>query len=168
MAHYGNRGMTLEALVELTCKSYAVKGIANIQKIATPVKVLKTYPDGHIYGYWDKKSTVDFVGTVKDGRYVCFDAKETTTGNLPLKNIKDHQLKHLKNTYHLGGMAFLVIWFREKEKCYALGYEYIEKFMNEETRKSIPISYCEKYGKEIEIGTNYAIDFLNVGGKKYE
>ena len=40
--------------------------------------------------YFDKKSTVDYIGVVQ-GIPVCFDAKECRTDSFPLQNIHGHQ-----------------------------------------------------------------------------
>ena len=159
----GNRGMILEGLVEHTNKQYALKGIAQIQKVATPIKVIRNMPGGKMMACWDRKSTVDFVGCTHEGNYICFDAKETQVKNLPLKNIKDHQMKHLKNTHELGGMAFLIVWFRKEEKCFLLPYEALERFINDSDSKSIPLKYFEKEAKKIQFGENgYVLNYLCV------
>ena len=64
----GNRGMLLEQEVELTNKQYAIKGIAQVQKVATPIKVIKKMPGGKLMACWDRKRTVDFIGCLADGR----------------------------------------------------------------------------------------------------
>lgn len=157
----GRRGMLLEQEVELTNKQYGIKGIAQIQKVATPIKVIRKMPGGKLMACWDKKSTVDFVGCLYDGTYVCFDAKETQEKSLKLANIKPHQLKHMKDTYELGGAAFILVWFRKLEKCYALPYAALEQYIAESTAKSIPIKYFEENAQEIFFGNNgFAINYL--------
>ena len=159
----GNRGMIFEGLIENTNKQYALKGIAQIQKVATPIKIIRRMPGEKLMACWDKKSTVDFVGCTKDGNYICFDAKETQLKNLPLKNIKPHQLKHLKNTHELGGMAFLVVWFRDERKCFNLPYEAIEAFINTSASKSIPIKYFEEKGLQVYFDSNgFVVNYLGV------
>lgn len=150
----GNRGMMLEGLVEHTNRQYALKGIAQVQKVATPIKIIRKMPGDKMMACWDKKSTVDFVGCTHDGHYICFDAKETQVKNLPIKNIKDHQLKHLRNTHELGGIAFLLVWFRKEEKCFKLPYQALDAYMQQTTSKSIPLSYFIEHGIEIELGAN--------------
>lgn len=159
----GNRGMIFESLIENTNKQYALKGIAQIQKVATPVKIIKTMPGGKLMACWDRKSTVDFVGCTKDGTYICFDAKETQLKNLPLKNIKEHQLKHLHNTHRLGGKAFLVVWFREERKCFNLPYKALESFISSNASKSIPLKYFIEHGQEVSFDhPDYIVNYLMV------
>ena len=162
----GNRGMLLEQEVELTNKQYAIKGIAQVQKVATPIKVIKKMPGGKLMACWDRKSTVDFIGCLADGRYICFDAKETQEKSLKLANIKPHQIKHLKATHDMGGAAFILVWFRKVGKCYALPYEALETYMNTSEAKSIPIKYFEENGEEIYFGDNgFSINYLCVKGE---
>lgn len=159
----GNRGMIFEGLIENTNKQYAIKGIAQIQKVATPVKIIRRMPGDKMMACWDKKSTVDFVGCTKEGNYICFDAKETQVKNLPLKNIKPHQIKHLKNTHDLGGMAFLIVWFRTEQKCFTLPYEALEAFMSVSESKSIPLKYFEEKGQIVEFDNNgFVVNYLQV------
>lgn len=159
----GNRGMLLEQIVENTNLQYGVKGVAQIQKVATPIKIEKTMPGGKIIAHWDKKSTVDFIGCTSCGMYICFDTKETTVPRLPLDKIKPHQIQHLKKIYQSGGISFILVWFRKEEKCYVLPYAKLEAFIEAAEQKSIPIRYFEENAKEVYFGENgYALNFLSV------
>ena len=90
-----NRGMLFEKEVEMANRQYKNMGIALVQKISTPWKVIRkgkqivsAFPEG--------KSTLDFRGTVKPSIPVSFDCKETKDERgLPLANIADHQIDYL-------------------------------------------------------------------------
>ena len=73
----GLRGSTLEELINRTNEQYREKGLALIQKVPTPITPIRIDQEHrHItLAYFDKKSTVDYIGAVQ-GIPVCFDAKE--------------------------------------------------------------------------------------------
>lgn len=157
---YANRGMTLERLIELTNDQYARDQVAIIQKVPTPIKVVKSLPYGQVKGHWEKKSTVDFIGCYK-GQYICFDAKESDKKSFPLANIEQHQLDHMRSVVAHGGKAFLIIYMREHDKYFGLGYKKLEAFIQAAERKSIPLSYLEENATELKTDDNgYVINYL--------
>ena len=93
----GLRGSVLEDMVNRTIADYRVKKLALIQKIPTPIVPTKMDKEGHItLAYFDKKSTVDYIGVVQEIP-VCFDAKECSTNTFPLSNIHKHQFDFMKD-----------------------------------------------------------------------
>ena len=68
----GLRGSTLEDMINMTNESYREKGLALIQKIPTPITPINIdQSTRHItLAYFDKQSTVDYIGTVQ-GIPVC-------------------------------------------------------------------------------------------------
>lgn len=71
--------------------------------------------------------------------------------SLPLSCIKKNQLEGMiEANNNIGVIPMLVVFFCDIERCFSLEIEYVEKFINEENRKSIPLEYFEKYGVEIE------------------
>lgn len=159
---YANRGKQLETLVELSCKVYKNKKIAFIDKVPTPWNVSynrKTKQARNVFP--EKKGTVDFVGHGSDGVYIGFDAKETKGKSMPLSNVQAHQLNHLKNVQTYGGHAFLVIYFSDLEEYYRLPFIDYDVFKINSDRKSIPVDYVRKHGKQIKSGNGVHLDFLN-------
>ena len=62
----GLRGSVFEDMINRTIEDYRVKHLALIQKIPTPIVPTKMDNEGHItLAYFDKKSTVDYIGVVK-------------------------------------------------------------------------------------------------------
>ncbi|WP_432401010.1 Holliday junction resolvase RecU [Wukongibacter sp. M2B1] len=159
-----NKGMMFEKEVIRANEGYLNRGIALIQKISTPWKVIRNgkkivsaFPEG--------KSTLDFRGTVKKGISISFDCKETLeTKGLPLKNIEPHQIEYIKNALEVGEVAFILcyivplnkrfyidgltvvqfwdLWQRNKRKR---GYNYIPVEVMEEvkSRKGIVLDYLK-------------------------
>lgn len=90
-----------------------------------------------------KKSTVDYTGTIKGGKSIAFDAKETLSKtSFPLANIEDHQLAYLDFQQNLGGIAFFMIHFKSlyPDEVFITPIQLIKKYKEENIRKSIPIN----------------------------
>lgn len=116
-----NKGKGFEELIEATNQQYKTKGVALIQKIATPIKVISQYGKGDLKAVYDKKSTLDFRGTVVGGISVSFDAKETEeTEGLPLKNLAPHQYEYIKDALIFGEVSFLLVSFKTLGEFYAV------------------------------------------------
>lgn len=107
-----NKGRKLEELIIWMLRHYEAQGYANIQKISTPWKVIRQ--EGRIVNAFpERKSTLDFRGTVKGGIPVSFDAKESEDSRgLPLKHIKAHQIDYMRGAMALGEISFLVVWVK--------------------------------------------------------
>ena len=92
----------------------------------TPIRIDQEHR--HItLAYFDKKSTVDYIGAVQ-GIPVCFDAKECQTEVFPLANIHEHQLLFMQEFEKQKGVAFLLLYFAEKNIFYYLRLRELEKF----------------------------------------
>ncbi len=117
----GLRGSTLEDLLNRTNEKYAQNGLALIQKIPTPITPMEIDKETrHItLAYFDKKSTVDYIGAVQ-GIPVCFDAKECHTDTFPLQNIHPHQVAFMRDFEAQDGVAFLLIHFTHRDEFYYL------------------------------------------------
>lgn len=156
--NYGNRGMTLEEDINISNKYYLENDIAVIYKKPTPIKVVKVDYNNRINtkireAYYEIPSTTDYNG-IYNGKYIDFDAKETKSKtSFSLNNIHKHQLDHLIRVKKHGGLSFLIIRFSMLNKTYLLETKYIENFINNNDRKSIPIDYIKKNG--YMINTNY-------------
>ncbi len=169
---YANRGMSLEADLKASNDYYLANDIAVIYKKPTPITISKVnYPsraDAVIKeGYFRTPSTTDYNGIYK-GKYIDFEAKETKLKtSFPLNNIHPHQIIHLKKIYKHGGIGFLIVRFTVINKTFLLPIETLSNFLDESTRKSIPLSYFEKYGYIIKDKYNPRVDYLNVIDKLY-
>ncbi|WHH58290.1 Holliday junction resolvase RecU [Petroclostridium sp. X23] len=115
----GNKGMLFEEEIKKANEGYLNRGIALIQKISTPWKVVRrgksvsAFPEG--------KSTLDFRGTVKGGISISFDAKETEeTVGLPLKNIAPHQIEYIRNALGVMEVSFILCYMKKFNKRYRI------------------------------------------------
>ena len=144
----GLRGSGFEELINMTNEVYRQRGLAIIQKIPTPITPIKLDKSKGVItlAYFDQKSTVDYIGAAQ-GIPICFDAKQTAQGRLPLQNIHHHQLDFMSEFQKNEGIAFLLVNFSDKDESYFLPFEVLEKFYLEAKnggRKSIPYSAFEK------------------------
>ena len=90
----GLRGSSFEEMINMTNKVYREKNLAIIQKVPTPITPMKLDKSKGVItlAYFDQKSTIDYIGAAQ-GIPICFDAKETHQGRLPLQNVHQHQVE---------------------------------------------------------------------------
>ena len=120
----GLRGSAFEDMINRTIEEYRQKKLALIQKIPTPIVPTKMDKEGHItLGYFDKKSTVDYIGVVQEIP-VCFDAKECASNTFPLANIHKHQFDFMKEFEEQA----LKCGFAAVKRCNYAGLDFCFKF----------------------------------------
>lgn len=167
---HGNRGMTLESLLNSTIKYYRDHDIAIIHKKPTPVQIVNVnYPKRSAAkiteAYFRRASTTDYNGVYK-GKYIDFEAKETRNKTaFPLQNFHEHQIAHMKASQRHGGVVFVIIYFSTLGKCFLLEVDYLLESWNEQLnggRKSMSYSYIAKYGHEIQISYGPSIPFIDI------
>lgn len=109
--NHANRGMAFEDQLKWQHALYQSRGIAKVDKQYIPSLPVQD-------GKWAKvigKSTVDFVGELRGGQYVAFDAKDCAGKRIELSRLQPHQLKHLEDIAALGGLAFVLARFERRE-----------------------------------------------------
>ncbi len=114
---HANRGMDFEKALNAMHEYYAQKQTALVGKQYLPTQVVKG-------GQWAKvidKSTVDYVGVLRGGRFVAFDAKETHIERIDLRALPEHQFEFLKEVEALGGVALVLVRF--PGAVYAIPFE---------------------------------------------
>lgn len=164
VANYANRGKTLEAMLEQSNAVYYARGVAVVQKVATPTTVL--WREGRpAAAFHPHKSTVDFIGHAK-GRPLAFDAKETREETrFPLANIEPHQIEFLERWWEAGGVAFLIVSFAALNRTFLLMiWQFLsaQGQMLKENRRSIPFALLADLGTEVASGNGAALDYLAV------
>lgn len=165
---YGKRGMSLEEELNESNRYYLSRGIAVVHKKPTPIQIVKVdYPKRSAArikeAYFSKASTTDYNGVYK-GKYIDFDAKETTnTTSFPLSNFHEHQITHMEQCQKVGGVCFTIVKFVKLDKIFLLPATDLFKFwknIKNGGRKSIPLSVFEKNGYEINYQINPLIPYL--------
>ncbi len=137
----GLRGSTLEEFINRTNEKYQENGLAQIQKIPTPITPVRMDKDSRqiTLAYFEQKSTVDYIGAVQ-GIPVCFDAKECQTDTFPLQNVHEHQVRFMNGYEKQGGVSFLLLFFSHRDIYYYMRLSELNGFWNRSTsggRKSI-------------------------------
>ena len=117
----GLRGSVLEEMINYTNEKYRERKLALIQKIPTPITPVRfDKASRHItLAYFDQRSTVDYMGVVQ-GIPVCFDAKECAVDSFPMQNFHEHQIRFMSDYEQQGGIAFFLLYFTHRQKCYYL------------------------------------------------
>jgi len=162
-----HRGDMFEEMVNWANIAYQNRNIAEINKISTPVKVLKRTGNRIVAGYFEEKSTLDYVGVYK-GIPIAFDAKETSEANrFPLGNIHEHQINFMKRWVRNKGVTFMLIRFSTLNKVYRLDWITLEwywkKYKENKGKRgfgSIPINEFECNCKEIVSNNGIVLDYL--------
>ncbi len=164
---FGNRGMALENDLNLTNEYYREIDKAIIYKKPTPIKITKVnYPsrDKAVIkeAFFTVPSTTDYNGIYK-GKYIDFEAKETKNKtSFSLSNIHVHQINHLKNIYKHNGISFIIVRFSSLNETYLLMAQDLINFINETSRKSIPLSFFKEKAYLIKEGYIPRIDYLKI------
>lgn len=155
----GVRGSELERLIEFTNERYSEMGLCRVDKVATPVKVVEMTNGVITRGFYEKKSTVDFVGIIQ-GVFVAFDAKETEGASLPIRNIHEHQVKYMVDVQAQGGLAFFIVYFKAKNEFYLMSLEVLRTYYDDDRRKSIPYAAMQSC-IPIEEGDDHTLRYLD-------
>lgn len=98
-------GEFFEELIEKACSVYKDKHIANIEKTPEPMKILRRMEEGKFVACFKKSAQPDFKGTLMGGRSICFDAKSTCTGKIPVSALTDEQIDSLTEHTLLGALT---------------------------------------------------------------
>ncbi len=125
----GLRGQSLEELINLTNEKYRERKLAVVQKVPTPITPMKIDKETKqiTLAYFDQKSTVDYIGVVQ-GVPICFDAKQCAEKRFPLQNIHEHQVQFMKEFEEQNGVAFLIIYFSDRDVYYYLKFDKLYEF----------------------------------------
>ena len=158
--------MILEDLVNKSNHTYQTKGMAAVVKIPTSWKVIWKNYKGYrkpLNAFPEHKAWLDYIGVI-EGVPVTFDAKETTNKtSFPLSNIKEHQIRDMKIWHSCGGVAFLIVWFKQQNEFYLLPYHLLIQMWNHSMnggRKSIPYKQFQKEAIQITSGNHTYLDWL--------
>lgn len=163
--NYGGRGMAFEELIGWVNETYKAKQIAAIEKIATPVTVLRMEGSRIRDGFYSKKSTVDYTGTYRR-RSLWFDAKSTKNqSSFPLDLVEAHQVEHLIGHAANGAICFFLFWFTEQDAFYLMPLEnflvyWNRRFSGVRGSKSIPISAFQTNAIRVEKSVRGPLDYL--------
>jgi len=146
-------GTSFEQALNESNQYYLQHNIAIIHKKPTPVQVVKVdFPSRNkariVEAYYKIPSTTDYNGIYR-GQYIDFEAKSCYAPSFPFSHLFRHQIEHLRNVAKMGGIAFLLIEFINKQEVYLLAIDKLICCYEESLsggRKSIPYAYFKEHG----------------------
>lgn len=167
-------GMMFENALNITNEYYRINNKAIIYKKPTPVQVVKVdYPDRKkakiTEAFYRTPSTTDYNGIYK-GKYVDYEAKETTKTSFSFKHIFTHQVDHLRKTKEMGGICFVLIYYKVVNEIYLIDIDIFYKLFQESengARKSISIEKAKEVGVLVNQGYTPPIDYLKAIDEYY-
>lgn len=171
----GKNGMLFEGAINATNEYYRIHNKAIIYKKPTPIQVVKVdYPTRSaakiVEAYYKTPSTTDYNGIYK-GRYIDYEAKETIHNSFAFKHIFPHQIKHLVDVANMGGIAFVIIYYKKANKVIIIDIKSFVNLYNDgydnDKRKSLPLDLALEIGMEVKLGYTPQIDYLDAIDKLY-
>jgi len=157
-----HRGDLTESIINNTNRYLLRKGLALVNKISTPVKVLERKGAKITDAFFEEKSVLDYLG-VCQGLPVAFDSKETEAISLPLSNIAEHQLDYIEGFIKQDGYAFILCNFKSLRKFYMIPGEIVLDYYYKSFkggRKSIPEKALDNDYEIKFIENKYILDYL--------
>lgn len=99
------RGGFFEGCIKAACEFYKSRGVAVVEKMPEPFKVTSTSRDGTFTGRFIANAQPDFMGTLRGGRAICFEAKYTSTDQIKQSVITQTQWDSLEAHWAAGAKA---------------------------------------------------------------
>ena len=125
---YVNRGMIFEQSINNTINIIA-NNKALIHKKPTPIHIVKIdNSNNHARicdAYFEQPSTTDYNGYIRDTTLILKPKKQNKTC-FPLRNINEHQVKHLLKAKEMGNLIY-VIRFTSYEEVYLVDASIVGK-----------------------------------------
>lgn len=156
------QGHFFERVIESGCKRYKAEERANINKTPEPFRVLAKERNGIFKGRFTANAEPDFIGTLKNGRAIVFEAKYTSTEKMKRNVLSSEQIKALRLHHKLGAVAGVCIGI--KDLFYFIPFE-----VWEDMKKIYGRQYLKKEDiEEYEVKFNGSVLFLDYKSKNRE
>lgn len=135
-------GSTFEAKLIRVFNKYRKEGKAYIIKIPGEVTIIRKGSKIVNALHRQKSDCLDFLGLMPNGKGIVFEAKTTKNKtSFPLSNIQDYQYELAEELLGYVKSVFYIIEFRELNEIYLVHSNKIKEFINNNERKSIPVSW---------------------------
>lgn len=99
------QGHFLEGYIKGACDLYKARGVAVVEQIPEPFRTTKTGRDGTFTGRFLSAAQPDFMGTLRGGRSICFEAKYTRTDRILQSVLTEEQRDSLERHWTMGAIA---------------------------------------------------------------
>ncbi|MCI1735458.1 MAG: Holliday junction resolvase RecU [Bacilli bacterium] len=165
-----NMGMEFEAEVSSSCDYFREKGIADIYKRPTPIKVVKMskeHPGMISEAYFQEKSTTDYVG-IYHGKYIDFECKETIHDEIPYAMIREQQFRHLDTIIKMGGIGFFLVSFKKYAEAYLCPATYLLEAIKNGQHPSFKRTFFIEHGVLLKRGYQPAYDLISAIQQVYK
>ena len=105
-------GATFENMISASLQWHSDRGLLKATKTPEPMKPIRPMgKGGHFLACYEKKAQVDFCGTMRGGRAVRFEAKQTNSDRFDRKRLTDEQMDDLRDHQKLGALCFILLCF---------------------------------------------------------
>lgn len=105
-------GEYFEEMIEKSLRWHEDRGILKAKKTPEPMKPIRPAgKNSQFLACYTKAAQVDFCGTMKGGRSVRFEAKQTETDRFERKRLTDEQMDDLRGHQKLGALCFVILCF---------------------------------------------------------
>lgn len=129
------RGRQFEMMIEGGCQRYKIKGVAKIEKMPEPFRCTKKNPQQHTATVrFTAKAEPDYIGCLKGGAAIVFEAKYTDTNRMHQNAVTKTQAASLDLYMQMGAQTnacigiqdeyFMIPWrvFRSMKAIYGRKY----------------------------------------------
>ena len=135
-------GSIFESKLIKVFEQYRKEGKAYIIKVPSEVTIIRHGAKIVNAIHRQKSDCLDFIGLMPNGKGIIFEAKTTKNKtSFPLSNIQDYQYKLADELLGYVKSVFYIVEFRELNEIYLVHSNNIKEFIDNNERKSIPISW---------------------------
>lgn len=158
------QGHLFEDLIKMACGYYREKGKAVIEKMPEPFRVLKKDRNrGTALVQFTSHAQPDFIGTLKNGKTIIFEAKCTLTDRLKQEVITETQWKALEQHFKIG--AFVGVCAGIKDSYYFIPWSVWRDMKNLYGHKYMTATEAEKYKVRFTGSGVMFLDLIERGAK---
>jgi hypothetical protein len=145
--YYGTRPDEVSIMAQQRGKAFEKELSASFTTFCTWPEFRMRDPVGGV----GAEQPADYCGLLP-GVGLVLEAKSTAQNAWPLRNLKPHQLDALRIADEMNHAAYVALNFRrppEHNRCFAIPYLLLQRFIDEGTRASIPMEWCETWALEL-------------------
>ena len=153
------RGRIHEQMIEGACRVYAGEGRAYILKVPEPFRVItKNRGRGIATVQFTAHAQPDFVGILKGGESIAFEAKHTDSGKLLQRVVTATQAAALQRFHDLGGAAAVCAGIGDE--CFMIPWEIFSHMKEVFGRQYVTAADIAEYKVKFD-GVIWFLDYVN-------
>jgi recombination protein U len=151
-----NLGKELETLLDLACQQYFDRGIACIQKVPTPFKIIGKSGNA-LLAVPEKKSTVDYLGEYQ-GSPFAMEAKSTENRTRYTIDPWDREVHQRRFLGKWQGLKYYFVSFWSLQEHYLIPFD---QYLPWTERKSIPLEWIRQNALQVRNSRGIILDFIS-------